>query len=89
MTKYAHLLRGRMLPDHILGVGVTTAVVKCRWCTHVWTVPTTQAQVVQWLDGALIQDAMPAASQSERELMISATCPACWEWMMEGLDDDG
>jgi hypothetical protein len=34
--------------------------------------------VEKWMDGALIQDAMPYLNPDERELLISRICPTCW-----------
>ena len=35
--------------------------------------------VVAWLDGAYIQDAMPAVSDGDREFLLSGISPAGWD----------
>ena len=37
-----------------------------------------------WLNGELIQNAMPDLSPEEREMLISGVCPECWQKMMGG-----
>jgi hypothetical protein len=32
-----------------------------------------------WIEGVIIQKAMPTVGRDERELLISGTCGACWE----------
>ena len=38
--------------------------------------------IVAWSEGALIQQVMPYLNEDERELVISATCPNCWERLL-------
>jgi hypothetical protein len=42
---------------------------------------------VAWLEGALIQDAMPDVSRDMREMFISGTCPKCWDAMFNNEDE--
>ena len=64
--------------------------VDCRICGVSYSVMADEADVCNWQDGVLIQDAMPYLNADERELLISGTCPDCWIEMFgvaeEGLD---
>lgn len=62
-------------------------VVRCLSCNeqHSLTVPT--AGWVRWMQGYLIQDALPSLNPDQRELLISNTCPACFSAMFEQDDN--
>ena len=34
---------------------------------------------IKWANGALIQRVMPELTADQREILISGTCPGCWE----------
>lgn len=51
-------------------------------CGKTFMLAVTEAEYKNWEDGMLIQDAMPSLGQDERELLISGTCPECWDAMM-------
>ena len=51
-------------------------------CGKTFTLAVTEAEYKNWKDGMLIQDAMPSLGQNDRELLISGTCPECWNAMM-------
>jgi len=38
----------------------------------------TQAQLREWINGKLIQHAMPDVPKEEREMLLSGICGACW-----------
>jgi hypothetical protein len=40
-----------------------------------------------WRDGSLIQKALPELSKDQRELMISGTCPTCFDKLFGNEDD--
>jgi hypothetical protein len=42
----------------------------------------------QWVQGTLIQRAMPQVSPEDREFLISRTCPDCWNAMMPQEEDN-
>ena len=57
-------------------------IVKCKPCiickeTAYITVPADG--YTQWHSGALIQDAFPAMSVNDREMLMSGIHPKCWE----------
>lgn len=57
-----------------------TVRVQCR-CGAISSVEVPVSGYEEWKDGVLIQDALPGLSPEERELLISGTCPECWEYM--------
>ena len=64
-------------------------VVKtCPCCGHATFVSVVSADYFDWLDGKLIQDAMPYMSTEDRETLISGYCPNCQEAMFSNPWDD-
>lgn len=62
--------------------GVTTLEVECAICHEKIEVKVPTSGYRAWrYGGQHIQDAMPTVSADYRELLISQTCPACWEKM--------
>lgn len=55
----------------------------CPFCgkTHVVMIDT--AGLLNYKNGALIGTAFPYLTADERELLISGTCPECWEKYMK------
>ncbi len=45
-------------------------------------VSVTEAQIMRWQRGMLIQDAMPDLSVDEREFIMTGMTPADWEKML-------
>lgn len=56
-------------------------------CGKTFMLAVTEKEFDNWEDGMLIQDAMPSLTLEERELLISGTCPQCWEAMMPKEDE--
>lgn len=44
-------------------------------------------QVEAWVNGMLIQDAMPEATVDQREFLISGCTPECWDSMFPSEED--
>ena len=66
-----------------------TVAVPCRWCGSVTELHPSVEGFVAWQNGELIQRAMPELDADERELLISGTCPKCWDEMFPpDLDED-
>ncbi len=61
--------------------------IGCNCCGNDYLVGTTESGYIAWLEGALIQDAMPDVSPDLREMFISATCPKCWDDMFNNEDE--
>ena len=49
----------------------------CPFCGKAHTVEVEFTAYTAWLNGELIQNAMPNLSATEREQLISGLCPAC------------
>jgi hypothetical protein len=66
-----------------------TAVVAapCRLCQQVTDLTVNVEGFVDWQAGKLIQDALPELDADQRELLISGTCPTCWDEMF-GFDEE-
>jgi len=61
--------------------------VQCVHCESIYTIEAYARDLQEWRDGALIQEALPYLSASERELLISGTCDDCWKEIF-GEDED-
>ena len=55
--------------------------------TNVMDINVTQEQYLAWLDGTLIQDAMPNISADEREFIMTGITPQEWDNAM-GIDEE-
>ena len=56
--------------------------VRCRVCGTMHNIIVPKAGYKQWAQGHKhIQDAMPAVSAGDRELLLSQICPTCWDKM--------
>ena len=67
-----------------------TAVVAvpCRLCQEVTDLTVNAEGFVNWQAGEYIQDALPELSADMRELLISGTCPTCWEKMFPSDEEE-
>lgn len=63
------------------------ATKPCPGCDKQFKLDLDPAAVASWRDGAYAQDVFPELSVGERELLISGTCPPCWDAMF-GTDDE-
>ena len=66
----------------------TELTVVCIHCNKVYKIEVDKIGLVQYLNGELIQRALPTLSNSDRELIISQTCQSCWEEMFPPEDTD-
>ena len=55
----------------------TLIEMKCPFCGREHSVTVNADAYNDWLNGDLIQRAMPELSATEREQLISQTCPTC------------
>ena len=62
--------------------------VTCRRCRDVKPVKLDVDMLKVWKAGMYVQDAFPALSPGERELLISGTCEPCFDRMFADLDGD-
>ena len=51
--------------------------ITCPFCGEDYAVEVDLAQYEAWQNGALIQNAMPDLTPTEREQLISGLCPKC------------
>jgi hypothetical protein len=52
--------------------------VRCRMCDDVFSFLVRPQDIDAWRAGTYAQDAFPYLSVGHRELLISETCPDCW-----------
>ncbi len=65
----------------------TVVAVPCHFCREVVEIENVDVQgFIAWQGGELIQNALPALSDDQRELLISGTCPKCWNAMFPPED---
>lgn len=64
-----------------------TVLARC-FCGKVNEVRVEVEAYNRWQGGELIQVVFPDLSAEERELLISGTCPSCWDAMF-GEEEDG
>jgi hypothetical protein len=56
-----------------------TIDVECWKCHDHYYIETTEDKLKRWQAGEHIQNVMPELSADHRELLISRTCPRCWD----------
>ena len=57
-------------------------VVPCHYCHVEQDILDVSVQGLEaWRGGELIQNALPELNTDQRELLISGTCPTCWDKM--------
>ena len=66
-----------------------TAVVAvhCRRCLKETDLQVDLEKFVAWQQGELIQNALPELDADQRELLISGTCPTCWDEMFPSEEE--
>lgn len=60
--------------------------VTCIHCQTKHIIAVDQSGYALWIQGTLIQKALPNNTDAERELLISQTCSTCWDSMFS--EDD-
>ena len=67
-----------------------TAVVAvpCRLCNEVADLTVNIEGFIAWQGGKLIQEALPELDADDRELLISGTCPTCWDKMFPSDEEE-
>lgn len=60
-----------------------TLLRTCQGCNETKHIEVREKDVIDWENGAHIQNVMPYLSASERELMISGFCGDCFMKMFE------
>ena len=62
--------------------------VACTCCDEAYLFGVALSGVEAWRGGAFVQDAFPELPKQYREMLISGTCPSCWDAMFGSFDDD-
>jgi hypothetical protein len=62
--------------------------VDCTCCGEKYLFGTSLSGFTAWREGELIQKALPELPAPLREMLISGTCPECWDAMFKDCDDD-
>lgn len=57
----------------------TIVKINCPFCGTIHCVEVNEKNYEAWINGELIQNAMPELSPTEREQLISNLCPKCQE----------
>ena len=66
--------------------GATVTVTRtCPFCGSESTVTVPKDGYVRWIDGAMIQDAMPEVSEQDREVLKTGIC--CWDTALPPEED--
>jgi len=58
------------------------------FCGKSHTLSVDEDGLINWQNGMHIQNALPELTAEKRELLISGTCPICWDTHMKFDDDD-
>lgn len=61
--------------------GTSSVYVDCLVCDGNFVVSVVTADYNRWMNGGMAQDCFPYLRASQRELLISNTCPACFDHM--------
>jgi hypothetical protein len=72
--------------SRVLAVGDDAVIVKCRPCVMCGAqaeMTLARGSFMQWRHGALVQEAFPEMAIRDRELLISGTCSACFDNLMD------
>lgn len=62
--------------------------VTCYICKDVHDIQVNSQDYTEWKSGKLIQDAFPYLSVDERELLVSRTCPKCWNKIWSAFEKE-
>lgn len=57
----------------------------CPYCERLTELDVPDAGYKAWMDGELIQDALPMLTDSEREVLLTGICPTCWDELEGGV----
>lgn len=60
---------------------------RCPFCGKKTEIQIEEAQYFNWLSGAMVQDAFPTLSATDREVLLTGMCPKCQDSIF-GSDDE-
>jgi len=58
---------------------VMNVACNCPICGEATDVTVSAVGYANWIDGELIQNALPTLTSSEREALITGICDTCWD----------
>lgn len=61
---------------------------RCPFCGKKVEVEVEESQYIAWLNGALVQDAFPTMSATNREILLTGMCPKCQDMIFSSGDED-
>ena len=60
---------------------------RCPFCGKKVEVEVEESQYIAWLNGALVQDAFPTMSATNREILLTGMCPKCQDMIFSSGDE--
>ena len=61
---------------------------ECRMCGKQFRLKAEKEDIHKWMNGMNNQDALPYMPAEERELLISGTCPECWNKLFPAEEEE-
>ena len=80
-----HITRANKLGDYQM---VVCAISAATGVKHAMPLEITEAQVLQWVNGASIQDAMPNLSAEGREFLMTGITQLEWDSLFSETEED-
>lgn len=65
----------------------TDLPVMCRICKDTHILRVHSYDLTRWQNGEYVQNAFRYLSADERELLVSNTCPSCWDKIFPDKDE--
>lgn len=62
---------------------------RCPFCGKKVEVEVEHSQYIEWVQGAMVQDAFPTLSATNREMLLTGMCPKCQDMIFGSGDDEG
>jgi hypothetical protein len=62
--------------------------VECSCCGKAKILPLSAAGIQKRAEGGMIQDCFPDLDRGLREMLVSGTCPECWDEMFSEKEDE-
>lgn len=68
--------------------GKAAVVVECVSCKKIYNIECDEEKFASWYNGnGNIQNVFPFMSKDDREMLISGTCPKCWDEMVAWAEE--
>ena len=61
---------------------------RCPFCGKKVEVEVEHSQYVEWLNGAMVQEAFPTLSATQREMLLTGMCPKCQDSIFGSGDEE-